>query len=214
MANFPTGFTESRHVTQYDVPGKYSLPFIQLEHAGFAVVAGLTKEDVPALTEIAEQAGTREFCPNDIATRWTDKRAAKAQLGKDGGRGVLRLVSLEDDQTIGFGWTGAISDKEKGFLPDCENTFALRLHEAARGKKLATPFSRAIVAGSMALWGARRIGLETWGSNTPAVKAYLGAGAQLVTTKDDVRPTLIKENQDKNGNRQDIRLYMQYPWSM
>lgn len=213
MANFPTGFTEPIHLTQYDVPGKYSLPFMHLESKGFAVVAGLTEDDVPALTEIASQEGTREFCPNDIATRWTDKHAARAQLAKDGGRGVLRLISLEDEQTMGYGWTGAISDKEKRLLPQCDNTFALRLHEAARGKALATPFSRAIVAGSMALWGARRIGLETWGSNTAAVKAYLGARAELVTTKDDVRPTLVKENQDDEGNRRDVRLYMQYPWS-
>ena len=214
MAEFPTTFAETPHVIQpSDVPAKFAMTFMQLSSKGYDVVAGLDRASVPALTEIAEQEGVREFCPNDLTRRWGNGEMAAQQLAKAGGRGVLRLVNRRDNSTLGFGWTGSISEEERALLPMCENTFALRLHEAARGKKLGEPFSRAIVAGSMALWGARNIGLETWASNTAAVKTYLNAGAPLVTTKDDVRPTLNRHNFQYQNHRNDVRLYMNFPWS-
>jgi hypothetical protein len=214
MANFPTGFENEPHILQpTDLRPAHSENLSRLQAAGYDVVAGLDRSSVPHLTEIAQQEGTREFCPNDIKRRWGDEVMAEKQLAKDGGRGVLRLVARETGATFGFGWTGSISEEEQEYLPMCENTFALRLHEAARGRRLGSPFSRVIVAGSMALWGARNIGLETWASNTAAVRTYLSAGAQLVTTKDDVRPTLDRQKFSHQNHRNDVRLYMHYPWS-
>lgn len=214
MANFPTGFEETPHVLRFnDLRPAHSEYLSRLQSAGYDVVAGLDRASVPALAEISQQDGVREFCPNDLKRRWATEEMTEKQLAKDGGRGVLRLVSRETGETHGFGWTGKISEDERTYLPMCENTFALRLHEAARGKKLGASFSRVIVAGSMALWAAKNIGLETWASNTPAVRTYLSAGAELVTTKDDIRPTLDRQKFSHENHRNDVRLYMHYPWS-
>lgn len=213
MSAFPQSFeSEGIIVAPSIVQPKHAVYFDHLQQRGYEVIAGLTPTDVPALATIATQAGTREYCPGDLDHRWATEAMAEAQLAKAGGRGVMRLVSQADGSTIGFGWTGAIDTATRDLLPMCENTFALRLHEAARGKKLGAPFSRAIVAGSMALWGARSIGLETWASNTAAVKTYIAAGAELVTTKEGLRPTRDPSHQP-HGKRLDVRLYMHYPWS-
>lgn len=215
-ANFPNTFEESPYILMpTNLLPAHSEHLRILNEKGYDVIAGLARTAVPALTEISQQAGTIEFCPNGLKHRWGNESMAEKQLAKDGGRGVLQLVSRKTGDTIGFGWTGSISEQDKAYLPMCENTFALRLHEASRGKKIGAPFSRVIVAGSMALWGARNIGLETWASNTPAVKTYLSAGAELVTTKDDVRPTTLRGpgRFQYNNHRNDVRLYMNYPWS-
>jgi hypothetical protein len=225
MSNFsneiPTGFLdEPYHLMPTDIV-KHSLSLTQIENQGLRVVSGLRRQDVPALTEIARQPSTVEYCPNDIVKRWTDEETVERQLAKDGGRAVFRLESKEDGKTLGFGWTGRASQEETA-ITGCGNTFAIRLHEAARGKGLATPFSVVIVAGSMAVYGMRGIGLETWSSNRKAVNAYLGAGAVLMGSVDSQRPTLnLKQrglffdafNGEQTPHRLDSRLYMQYPWS-
>lgn len=216
MTHFPNTFEESPYIlSPSDLPSQHSQYLRQLHSKGYDVAAGLTRTDVPALTEIAQQTGTVEFCPNDLKRRWGNEQMAEQQLAKEGGRGVLRLVKRRTGATHGFGWTGQIGEEEQEYLPMCENMFALRLHEASRGKKLGVPFSRIIVAGSMALWGARNIGLETWASNTAAVRTYLSAGAELVTTKDAIRPTQVRGpgSFQHNNHRNDVRLYMNYPWS-
>ncbi|MFA5004125.1 MAG: hypothetical protein WC498_02505 [Candidatus Saccharimonadales bacterium] len=215
MANFPDSFTENpTYIHPTNVRPSDAEPFAQLERRGFVVVAGLRESDVADLSAIAGQEGVREYCPNDIAKRWTDIPTTEKQLAKDGGRGVFRLESLETHETAAFGWTGKSSEDERALLPMCENTFALRINETYRGQRLGRPFSRAIVAGSVALFKAKKIGLETWGSNTPAVRSYLGAGALLVTTQYDRRLTRVPELQDADGKVRDVRLYMQYPQSM
>lgn len=220
MAEYPTTFCdEEKRISVWypdrDIASTHAYPFFSLRNSGLVVVAGLRPERVADLTEIAEQVGTREYCANDIKTRWTDITTAEKQLAKDGGRAVFRLERLEDGKTMGFGWTGKSSDEEREYLPDCENTFAIRMHEASQGQGLAVPFTKAIVFGSMALYGARKIGLETWGSNTAAVRTYRRAGAELVTTKDDIRPTLHEDEYtflvDGVPHRRDVRLYMQFP---
>lgn len=215
MADFPNTFTEAPHyIPATNIQARHAEAFLELESKGFIVAAGLSMYDVARITAIASQEGVQEYCPNDLAKRWTDIPTARKQLAKDGGRAVFRLETIDSGRTVAFGWTGKSSDEERKFLPDCENTFALRISEDYRGMGLGRPFSRAIVAGSMALYGARRIGLENWGSNTPAIRSYLGAGAVLVTTKDDRRPTRIPEQQDADGKRRDVRLYMQFLRSM
>jgi GNAT superfamily N-acetyltransferase len=215
MAEFPTTFAETPHyIHPTEIPAHLAEPFIALKQKGFIMVAGITPANVEDLAEIANQEGVLEYCPNDIAKRWTDIPTAEKQLAKDGGRGVFRTEHVHTGDTAAFGWTGKSSDEERGFLPECENTFALRANEDYRGQGLGKLVSRAIVVGSMYFYGAKRIGLETWASNTTAVRSYLGAGAVLKTTQDSMRLTRIPEQQDANGMRRDVRLYMQYPWSM
>jgi len=214
MAEFPTTFTEPHYINPTEIPAHLAGPFVDLGRKGIVMVAGIEPANVEDLTKIAGQEGVLEYCPKDIATRWTDIPTTQKQLAKDGGRGVFRAESIDTGDTVAFGWTGKSSDEERAYLPACENTFALRANEAYRGQGLGRHVSRAIVAGSMFFYGARKIGLETWASNTPAVRSYLGASAVLVTTQDSMRPTRVPEHQDANGMRRDVRLYMQYPWSM
>jgi hypothetical protein len=86
---------------------------------------------------------------------------------------------LADASLAGYGWTGPELCDE---LPEQTHTFAVRLGEQTRGQGLATPFNRAIVMGSMVIFGGRDIGLQTWGRNRPAVCSYLKAGPLLADT--------------------------------
>lgn len=214
--NFPNQFTEPIVVSENDVTAKLSLPIRRLNNQGLDVVYGISRDDVPALTQIALQPSTQEYCPNDME-RWGDQAKTQRQLAKAGGRAVMRLVSREDGQTLGFGWTGAMSDSERAHLPRCTTTFAIRMHEAAQGKHLALPFTQAILATTIAYCRARRIGLETWGSNRPAVRTYLKAGAELVDVQASARPTLQKPGRgrgifikDGRPHVNDVRQYMQF----
>jgi hypothetical protein len=214
-AYFPTTFTDTPEYLYYDDfshDQAAAAAYLQLATRGLRVVSGLQPNKVADLTTISLQEGTLEFCPNDIEKRWTDIPTAERQLAKDGGRAVFRLED-ENEQTAAFGWIGASSDEERAYLPMCTNTFALRVNEHFRGQRLATPFSRLIVAGAGARHGAHDIGLETWGSNTAAVRSYLGAGALLVTTAHDRRKTRRPELQDNEGKVHDVRLYMRFPQS-
>lgn len=228
-AEFPTTFTETPQlVMPTDVRPNMSTIIDGLISSGYGLVAGLRREDVEDITRIAGQPGVREFCPKDLRQRWTDEAAAEKQLAKDGGRGVFRLVRLLDHldpingDTVGYGWTGKSGDDERAKLPLCENTFAIRLDAAVAGQGLGKRFTGGIVAGSMALFGARNIGLETWASNVGAVKSYFAAGAEFVAAQNDERETLDYDvacrDESRNGEyvayRPDTRYFMQFPQSM
>lgn len=206
---YPDGFTrepislDSLHLTW---AGQKAIGQLHIE--GFEIEAGLRRQDVADITEIAGQEAVREFCPNDLEKRFGDEPMAEAWLAKNGGRGVFLLRHIGSRALAGYGWTGAGTCQE---LPDCETTFAVRLSEKFAGRGLGTPFTTAIVAGSVALFEARRMGLETWASNTAAVRTYVKAGAQFVTTSDAVRPTLHPAPNDTDGQRRDARLFMAFP---
>jgi GNAT superfamily N-acetyltransferase len=130
---------------------------------------------------------------------------------------LLRKVA--DSAIYGYGWTGKAGADERA-ITKYDHTFAVRLHEAARGQGLAVPFTIVIVAATMRLVRARRIGLETWASNAAAVNTYAGengAGAQFVKAVRSTRPTLdvSKPFDEKRGKHitEDTRLYMRFPWS-
>lgn len=181
----------------------------QLLAANYEVVAGVRRDDVKEIAAIARQNPVREYCAKDALTRCGDEEMMAAWFdGKKDGRGVFLLRHTGTLAVAGYGWTGPELCQE---LPESLVTLAVRLDEGVSGQGLGVPFTTAILYGSMALYGARNIGLETWGSNTAAVKTYLRAGADLVTTKDDVRPTLQHGPHVVGGKRQDVRLYMQFP---
>ncbi len=208
MAEFPTAFAEE---PQLIVPGMLdevgNAAVEQLAARDFEVVAGVRRADVPEITAIANQDGVLDFCPKDAVTRFPDADIMEENwLPKAGGRGMI-LLRRRLGRIAGYGWTG-IEPCEQ--LPDCTTTFAERLDERVAGQGLAAPFAVAIVSGSMAIFGAEKIGLETWGSNTAAVRTYLKAGARLVTTKDDRRPTTHPAPNETDGKRRDTRLYMQF----
>ena len=198
---YPTGFTETLEPIQL---GTQALD--QLAREGFEVTAGVRRADVAPIANIAGQLAIREFCPKDQASRFPDEAAFMRWFNKPGGRGMF--VLRRGDDIAGYGWTGTEPCEQ---LPACETTFALRLNGQFAGRGLGAPFTAAILTGSMALFGARRIGLETWASNTAAVKTYLKAGASLVTTQDGERPTLAPTPCETDGKRRDVRLYMHFP---
>lgn len=213
--HYPTSFSKeylnlSNPNIELDTLGQTAL--MQLTANNLEVVSGLLLDDVAHITTIAHHENIREYCPNDAATRFSDQTNVEQWLGKNGGRAMflLRRISTQNSLTAsqqidGYGWTGAETCPD---LPKWQTTFAVRLNPNSQlsRKGIGSLFSTAIVSGSMALFGARHIGLETWGSNTAAVKTYLKAGAALVTTRDAIRPTL----QNGVDKRQDIRLFMQF----
>lgn len=215
--HFPNTFAEA-HVPLQDValddPGVQALRHLKL--VDYMVAAGVCREDVPAITEIANQEGVREFCPRDAKERFVSERSMEKWLGKNGGRGMFLLKNIGTQAIEGFGWVGKEKCEE---LPRCETTFAIRLHERAAGarKGVGTAFTTAIVSGAMALHKARGIGLETWASNAGAVNAYINAGATVVKArsidKDGkliTRPTLDENFASMNGERPDTRLFMEF----
>lgn len=206
---FPTTFTDVTKTLAADsLDEKGNEARAILAAAGFEVKVGVQRTDFAAIAEIASQEGIREFCPNDISKRFGDEPMMEKWLGKNGGRGMFLLYETQSGDLAGYGWAGAGEYEE---LPECMTTFAIRLNERMAGKGLGKPFTDVIVSGSVMLFSALHIGLETWGSNTAAVRTYLKAGAVLVTTKDAVRPTLKPAANETDGQRRDIRVFMQFP---
>ncbi len=206
---FPTEFNQHLEIldaNQLDRDGQRAVR--AMYDMGFDVTAGVLESDVDHITAIAQQHGVREYCPNDATKRFGSKAMMESWLTKNGGRGmfILRAAGV----VAGYGWTGP---ERSDALPETTTTFAVRLseHAGATGRGLGSLFTTAIVSGSMALYGAEGIGLETWGSNTKAVRSYLRSGAELVSTQDDVRPTWVSGNSEQ---RQDIRLFMQFTRTM
>jgi phosphoglucosamine mutase len=199
---FPTTFAENVSLLapeDLDEDGQDALSL--LREAGYEVVTGLRREDVPAVTAIAGQDGVREFCPKDLSKRFGDEEMAEEWQTK--GRFFFQLRRVGQAELAGYGWTGPEPCAE---LPDCENTFAIRVNEADGGKGLGALFTRAIISGSKLRMG--KIGLETWASNVAAVKSYERAGAIVVERKPDTRPTI---NGPAGSTVQDTRLFMYFP---
>lgn len=165
----------------------------------------------------------------DLVENWLDKE--DKQLGKHG-RAVFPLLKMAGGKAVelaGYGWTGPeLSPKIKEEEPDLivpggKTTFAVRIANDHTGNGLAVPFTKLIVAGSAALYGARNIWLETWGSNN-AARVYPKAGfEQVYDRKNQERPTLQPEgyefpdgnmvylNDDGRRVVNDTRLWMRYP---
>jgi hypothetical protein len=229
--NFPTTFSDRYLELTPDELDKYAvfdqgpatglrhnaeLALATLAHKEIIVVSGLVEADVPQITAIAGQTGVREFCPKDMGKRFPDAETIASDWLPKGRGAFLALDAANDGRIVGYGWTGPELCDE---LPDCETTFAVRLCEEVAGRGLGAPFTTLIVAGSMALHGAEKIGLETWGSNAAAVRSYVNAGAQLVRTRDSERETQNPDQADRiDGKgrmlRRDTRLYMQFPQTM
>lgn len=205
----PSTYTDAPvSIAQFELDQAGMAAIEKLQERGFEVIAGVTPADVASITEIAQQQAVREQCPKDLTSRFGDQAMMEKWLGKNGGRAVFLLRDLEHKQVRGYGWTGQESCEQ---LPEYTNTFGVRLDERVSGQGLGVPFVTAILSGSSALYGVERIWGETWGSNGGAVKTYLRAGAVLVATKDDWRPTLATGPGVVDGKRQDVRILMKFP---
>lgn len=219
MSNYPTEFSEeltSLPTSEHNPRLNYAVG--KLIAAGLKVYAGVRLADQPDITAIGAQPAVVEYCPNDAESRFASGETMAKWLKK--GRGMFLLKRAGDGALAGYGWTGP---EQCDKVPQQENTFAIRLNkDVIAGKGVGKLFTMAIVAGSMSLYGARNLGLETWGSNTAAVKTYLGAGAELVTSLDSERPTLEvgkgtwweeDANHISRLMRSDDRLFMKFGYS-
>lgn len=213
---YPTTFSpELVPLSEVALDARGQAAIRELGSRTLTMYTGVRRVDVSAIAAIGAQEAVREFCPNDAKKRFGDEDMMEQWLTKSDGRGMF-LLKTDGQELAGYGWTGKELCHQ---LPDCTTTFAIRLNkEVIRDQKgLGAPFTAAIVSGSMALYGASRIGLETWGSNTAAVRSYLKAGAELVTTQDDVRPTLQagRGTWEEDGRllRRDIRQFMRFPFT-
>lgn len=207
--NYPTTFSEETiplSGLKLDERGTAAMDF--LADQGFEVYAGLRIADLEEIKEISQQEGVREYCPKDEGPKRFASKESTEQEWLPKGRGMMQLRALGNGALAGYGWTGPEDCTE---LPMCDTTFAERINERFAGRGLGGPFAIAIVSGSAALYGKRTVGLETWASNTAAVRSYLKAGAQLITTKDDVRLTQKPGPNETDGKRRDVRLFLRFP---
>ncbi|MBX6334681.1 hypothetical protein IRY61_05085 [Candidatus Saccharibacteria bacterium] len=177
-----------------------------LGELGFGVFMNLRRRDLPAVQAIAGQQAVREFCPKDLTARFGDEIMTAAWYAKE--PFFFQLRSLTEAALAGYGWTRP-EQKRSPELPHCDSTFAVRISDEFAGRGLGTLFTVAIVSGSMAL-GMRNIGLETWGSNIGAWRAYEKAGAVHVASRPDRRQTILQKP-DADGKIADVRRFMWFP---
>lgn len=213
-ASYPTAFAETLtplDAKLLDDAGQKALT--SLGRLGLGVYVGFRREDVSEVGRIAQEEGVVEFCPrdgnpDDPKARFPDEERAEAWQQR--GPGMFQLRSLADFTLGAYSWT---RPETCSFIPGQETTSAFRVSKKLAGKGIGTLLAAVTVSGAAGLYGAKNIGLETWASNTGAVRAYLKSGATLVTTKDDYRPTLRPDERETNGIRRDVRLFMRFPWT-
>jgi hypothetical protein len=190
---FPNTFADNMRPLPENLGEIGAATAAELAERGFVVEAGLTPYLAGAIGQIATQEHIKEYCPKDeTAARFESEASTAEWLTKNGGRamfGIGRVLGNGSRRWVGYGWTGPEESEE---LSDCHVTFAVRLGKEGLGNGLAVPFTKLIVIGSAALYGARDIGLETWASNK-AAKKYEDAGFIFVGSekeKENERSTL------------------------
>lgn len=215
--HYPTQFAEQTTPLPFGLGVRADEAMCELASRHLTVHTGLTTEFARAIGSIAQQRTIQEYCRNDAAKRFTNIESTATWLRKGDdtlrafGRGVFLLLHEDSEHTTklaGYGWTGP---ELSARLPGGKVTFAVRMNEAFQGMGAARPFTNLIVAGSAALYGARDIWLEAWGSNTRATSAYerVGFVHHPEATEYALRPSLRY-----NSDVPDVRLYMSLPDEM
>ncbi len=171
----------------------------ELASAGYEVRLGLSRKYAADIIEMAKEPAIREFCPNDIGSRFKDLTATEQWLAKH--RAVFLLVKKDADglRLAGYGWVGPAGSSH---VPDGENTLAIRIGQIGQGQGLATPFTKLMADSSAVLYDAKNLWLETWQSNGGAVHVYHKAGFEDVAEAPAKRPTAA------GGQVQDTRQFM------
>ncbi|HSX45567.1 MAG TPA: GNAT family N-acetyltransferase [Candidatus Saccharimonadia bacterium] len=203
MSDFPTGFASATVPLDESLFRGAELDALhELASRGFEVHTGLTPEMAGHIYNMSLQPSIKEYCPGDSARRFSDQEAAEHWLAK--GRCTFLLMKRDDDNLslVGYGWSGRETSPH---VQGGQTTFALRVGEQGQGQGLATPFSRLIIWGTAATFGAQDFWLETWKSNGGAVHIYDKLGFELVSEEFGSRPTAAGETVE------DSRLYMRLP---
>lgn len=204
MSSFPTTFTKPQAVKKGISPAAdEALDF--LAERGLVVLVGIDETLAEAISKLATEAHIREYCPNDCTSRRFANRTSTEDWLKKG-HAVFVLSKKGDDgnwQAIGYGWSGP----KKTAKVSGETTFALRIGKAGLGQHLSEPFSQVVLDATAKLYDAKKMWLETWGSNQAAVHVYKKLGFELLNQKPGKRLTADGQEVD------DTRLYMSLPGS-
>jgi RimJ/RimL family protein N-acetyltransferase len=174
-----------------------------LSHNGYEIRYGLTAAYAGSIAVLANQSHIKEFSPKDSAERFTTIPDSEDWLKKSGGVGMFILLKDDDrvQRVAGYGWT---TPKVNPAIPGSQTAFEIRLGESARWQNLAAPFGRLILAGSSAIYGSRNFWLETWESNTAAVRAFHRMGFEI-------SGAFPQKRQDSRGrDYDDRRLFMSH----
>ncbi len=200
MNQFPDAFTEASAPIPAEKLGPAAKQAAdELASAGYEVQIGLSRQYAAEIIDMAKEPAIREFCPNDIGSRFKDLTATERWLAKH--RAVFLLVKKTADgsRLAGYGWVGPA---ESTHVPDGENTLAIRIGQIGQGQGLATPFTKLMADSSAILYDAKNLWLETWLSNGGAVHVYHKAGFEDVSEEPAERPTAA------GGRVLDTRLFM------
>jgi hypothetical protein len=214
---FPTSYTDDPVLAadlDLDTPGRESVD--RLAANGLEVKLGVQRQDREDMIIIACQDPSLEYCLNDLKRLGVADPKTGIPFGPKAGEqrmeswlGEGRLMSMLHDigskAVAGYGW---LRQEECPELPDCDNTFAVRVDQHRTGNKVGQDFTNVILSASAALLGpqAQNVGFEAWSSNGSAVGTYLRTSGQLVRVKDDYRPTLKADDLEKRGSSLDITL--------
>lgn len=206
-------------ITEFDLSDKAQLSVDRLAVKGLEVVSGIRVADLEDILVIAETDGVVEYCPKDRVSRFKDEESAQKWVSK--GRGGFLLRTMGDHEIVGYSWIGPEPCEE---LPDHPITTAFRTTVRGTGLDLTV----ATVEGGKAQFDIDGYGLETWASNGGAVKTYVRAGAEFVTSKSFeknkttgsmervARPTLQDGDHvfERNGKKvvADTRIFMAFPY--
>lgn len=149
-----------------------------LHENGLFVVQGLTTALAEQLVVASRQPHLSPFCEGDKERRFADR--AHVIEWQAQGRLALPLVRRVGDDALklsGFGWFGAKTPDPELGIKGATSTFAVRLYEGALRQGNALPYTQAMIAAHQAAgFSNQGLWLESWASNTYALRAYKEAG--------------------------------------
>jgi ribosomal protein S18 acetylase RimI-like enzyme len=160
-----------------------------LEMAGYSLYKGWNPDMVTDLINHSHEAHIREFTPDDIDRRFTDHQAAM-QWRADSRPTMYPLY--KDEELMGVIW---YSTRRRDDL-DADYTFAIRMYEAARGKKLAAGFMKAVQWDFDQEKGVCNIWLKVKKHNEAARNLYEKAGYHTVS-EDEESVVMVLGTQDR-----------------
>lgn len=216
MVEFPTAFVPKMEVLSPDMGlgAEIDETLQSFQERGIVVGHGLTPRLANSLAESAMQPHIVEFCPSQpdrfgdpqLAETWQGKGRMMVTLNQVKGlenRSLsdadLRAVREEDTYDLAHGWAGL---QQNTHIPDADVTTAYRVVECGLHRGLARPLGKMVVDLTTVLYDVEpeRVSLETWASNTYAVRTYLKLGFAKLAEAPDVRPTLQKQGRKVNGH--------------
>lgn len=148
-----------------------------LEERGFQVYRGWSDELAGELVELSRQPHILEDTPGDADRRFRDQTAAK--LWHDQGR--RSVYTLRGDSAAGLIWY----DVRPRVDVEADYTFAVRMYEEARGKKLAHGFMMAAHVDFAERKGNPSVWLDVAKGNPAARHLYDKFGYQPTHDEDD-----------------------------